>query len=125
MLFTVVHFVINPNYNSYVRILYREGAQQHLNVGAKKVLISAPSKNLEITIVIGVNDKMYDSKKHNIVSNASCTTNCLAPIVKILHDNFKVKRGFMTTIHAYTADQRLVDAPHKDLRRARHAALSI
>ena len=103
----------------------REGAQQHLNAGAKKVLISAPAKNPDITIVIGVNDKMYDSKKHNIVSNASCTTNCLAPIVKILHDNFKVKRGFMTTIHAYTADQRLVDAPHKDLRRARHAALSI
>ena len=103
----------------------REGAQQHLNAGAKKVLISAPAKNPDITIVMGVNDKMYDKKKHNIVSNASCTTNCLAPIVKILHDNFGVKRGFMTTIHAYTADQRLVDAPHKDLRRARHAALSI
>ena len=83
----------------------REGAQQHLNAGAKKVLISAPAKNPDITIVIGVNDKMYDSKKHNIVSNASCTTNCLAPIVKILHDNFKVKRGFMTTIHAYTGDR--------------------
>ena len=103
----------------------REGAQQHLNAGAKKVLISAPAKNPDITIVMGVNEKMYDKNKHHIVSNASCTTNCLAPIVKILHDNFKVKRGFMTTIHAYTADQKLVDAPHKDLRRARHAALSI
>ncbi|MBI2653571.1 type I glyceraldehyde-3-phosphate dehydrogenase [Candidatus Woesearchaeota archaeon] len=103
----------------------REGAQQHLNAGAKKVLISAPAKNPDITIVMGVNEKMYDKNNHHIVSNASCTTNCLAPVVKILHDNFGVKRGFMTTIHAYTADQRLVDAPHKDLRRARHAALSI
>ncbi|MBI2659619.1 type I glyceraldehyde-3-phosphate dehydrogenase [Candidatus Woesearchaeota archaeon] len=103
----------------------REGAQQHLNAGAKKVLISAPAKNPDITIVMGVNDKMYNKKKHHIVSNASCTTNCLAPVVKILHDTFGVKRGFMTTIHAYTADQRLVDAPHKDLRRGRHAALSI
>ena len=103
----------------------REGGQLHLNAGAKKVLISAPAKNPDITIVMGVNDKMYDKNKHHIVSNASCTTNCLAPVVKILHDNFKVKRGFMTTIHAYTADQKLVDAPHKDLRRARSAALSI
>ncbi len=103
----------------------REGAEQHLKAGAKKVLISAPAKNPDITIVMGVNEDMYDKNKHHIISNASCTTNCLAPIVKILHDNFKVKRGFMTTIHAYTADQRLVDAPHKDLRRARHAALSI
>ena len=103
----------------------REAAGQHLKAGAKKVLISAPAKNPDITIVIGVNDKLYDKNKHHIVSNASCTTNCLAPIVKILNDNFGIKRGFMTTIHAYTADQRLVDAPHKDLRRARHAALSI
>ena len=103
----------------------REGGQQHLDAGAKKVLISAPAKNPDITIVMGVNDKMYDKKKHHIVSNASCTTNCLAPVVKILHDNFGVRRGFMTTIHAYTADQKLVDAPHKDLRRARSAALSI
>ena len=103
----------------------REGAQLHLNAGAKKVLISAPAKNPDITIVMGVNEGMYDKNKHNIVSNASCTTNCLAPVVKILHDNFRVKRGFMTTIHAYTADQKLVDAPHKDLRRARHAAVSI
>lgn len=103
----------------------KEEAQQHLNAGAKKVLISAPAKNPDITIVMGVNEKMYDKKKHNIISNASCTTNCLAPIAKILNDNFGIKRGFMTTIHAYTADQKLVDSPHKDLRRARHAALSI
>ena len=103
----------------------REGAEQHLKAGAKKVLISAPAKNPDITIVMGVNEKMYDKSKHHIVSNASCTTNCLAPVVKILNDNFGVKKGFMTTIHAYTADQKLVDTPHKDLRRARHAALSI
>src|SRR3989344_1405685 len=103
----------------------REGAELHLKAGAKKVLISAPAKNPDITIVMGVNEKMYDKNKHHIVSNASCTTNCLAPVVKILHDNFGVKRGFMTTIHAYTADQKLVDAPHKDLRRARHATQSI
>ena len=107
------------------RFTDREGAELHLKAGAKKVLISAPAKNHDITIVMGVNEKMYDKKKHNIISNASCTTNCLAPVVKILHDNFKIKRGFMTTIHAYTADQRLVDAPHTDLRRARHAAVSI
>ncbi len=103
----------------------REGASKHLTAGAKKVLISAPAKNPDITIVKGVNEHLYDKKKHNIVSNASCTTNCLAPMVKVLHDNFKVKRGFMVTAHAYTADQRLVDAPHKDLRRARAAAVSI
>ena len=107
------------------RFTDREGAQQHLNAGARKVLISAPAKNPDITIVMGVNEKAYDKGKHHIVSNASCTTNCLAPVVKILHDNFKIKRGFMTTIHAYTADQKLVDSPHKDLRRARQAALSI
>ena len=103
----------------------RDGAEQHIKGGAKKVLISAPAKNPDITIVMGVNEGMYDRKKHHLVSNASCTTNCLAPVVKILHDNFRIRRGFMTTIHAYTADQKLVDAPHKDLRRARHAALSI
>ena len=107
------------------RFTDKEGAELHLKAGAKKVLISAPAKNPDITIVMGVNEKMYDKDKHNIVSNASCTTNCLAPIVKILHDNFRIKMGFMTTIHAYTADQKLVDAPHKDLRRARHAAVSI
>ncbi|MBI4146412.1 type I glyceraldehyde-3-phosphate dehydrogenase [Candidatus Woesearchaeota archaeon] len=103
----------------------REGASLHLKAGAKKVLISAPAKNPDITIVKGVNENLYDKKKHNIISNASCTTNCLAPIVKVLHDNFGVKHGFMVTAHAYTADQRLVDAPHKDLRRARSAAVSI
>jgi len=107
------------------RFTDREGAMQHLNAGAKKVIISAPAKNPDITIVMGVNDNMYDKNKHNIISNASCTTNCLAPIAKILNDNFGIKRGFMTTIHAYTADQKLVDAPHKDLRRARNAAASI
>ena len=103
----------------------REGAMQHLNAGAKKVIISAPAKNPDITMVMGVNDGLYDKSRHHIISNASCTTNCLAPVAKVLNDNFKIKRGFMTTIHAYTADQKLVDAPHKDLRRARNAAASI
>ena len=107
------------------RFTDREGCENHLKAGAKKVLLSAPGKGMDLTIVIGVNDKMYDPNKHHVVSNASCTTNCLAPVVKVLHDNFKVKRGFMTTVHAYTADQKLVDAPHKDLRRARSAAVSI
>ncbi|MEM3154609.1 MAG: type I glyceraldehyde-3-phosphate dehydrogenase [Candidatus Woesearchaeota archaeon] len=103
----------------------REGAMQHIRAGAKKVLISAPAKNPDITIVKGVNEDKYDKKKHVIISNASCTTNCLAPLVKVLNDNLNVKHGFMVTAHSYTADQRLVDAPHKDLRRARSAAVSI
>ncbi len=103
----------------------REGAEKHLKAGARKVLISAPAKNPDITVVKGVNEHKYDKNAHNIISNASCTTNCLAPIVKVLHDNFGIVHGFMTTAHAYTADQRLVDAPHSDLRRARHAAVSI
>ncbi len=103
----------------------KAGAMQHIKAGAKKVLISAPAKDPDITIVKGVNENSYDKKKHVIISNASCTTNCLAPMVKVLHDNFVVKRGFMVTAHSYTADQRLVDAPHKDLRRARSAAVSI
>lgn len=103
----------------------RDGATKHLTAGAKKVLISAPAKDPDITVVKGVNEHDYDKEKHNIISNASCTTNCLAPIVKVLHDNFGVEKGFMTTTHSYTADQRLVDAPHKDLRRARSAAVSI
>ncbi|VVB81711.1 D-erythrose-4-phosphate dehydrogenase [uncultured archaeon] len=103
----------------------REGASLHLKAGAKKVLISAPAKDPDITIVKGVNENEYDRKKHNIILNASCTPNGLAPMIKVLHDNFGVKRGFMVTAHAYTADQRLVDAPHKDLRRARSAAVSI
>jgi len=103
----------------------RAGAEKHLRAGAKKVIISAPAKGVDITIVKGVNEHLYDKAKHHIISNASCTTNCLAPMVKVLHDNFGVVRGFMNTVHAYTADQRLVDAPHKDLRRARSAAVSI
>jgi len=103
----------------------RDGAMKHIKAGAKKVLISAPAKNPDITLVKGVNEQLYDKSKHNIISNASCTTNGLAPMVKVLNDNFGVVRGYMITAHAYTADQRLVDAPHKDLRRARHAAVSI
>lgn len=103
----------------------REGAAKHLEAGAKKVIISAPAEKPDITVVIGVNHHEYDPKKHNIISNASCTTNCLAPVVKVLDDNFKVHRGFMTTVHAYTNDQRILDFPHRDLRRARAAAVSI
>jgi len=103
----------------------REKAALHLKAGAKKVLISTTGKNSDITIAKGINENMYDKKKHNIISNASCTTNCLAPIVKVLNDNLGVKRGFMVTAHSYTADQNLVDAPHRDLRRARSAAVSI
>ncbi len=99
--------------------------QKHLQAGAKKVLLSAPGKGVDLTIVKGVNEHLYDPVRHHVISNASCTTNCLAPMVKVLHDNFGVKWGFMTTVHAYTADQRLVDAPHKDWRRARHACVSI
>ncbi len=106
--------------------LTRELASKHLEAGAKKVLLSAPGKSPDIkTIVLGVNEKIYDKKKDKIISNASCTTNCLAPLVKILNDNFGIKRGFMTTVHAYTADQNIHDAPHKDLRRARAAASNI
>ena len=103
----------------------REGASKHLQAGAKRVMISAPAKKPDITLVLGVNDKVYDPKQHQIISNASCTTNCLAPMVKVLHENFKVKRGFMTTCHAVTNDQRILDLVHKDLRRARSAILSI
>jgi len=103
----------------------REGASKHLTAGAKKVLISAPAKNPDATIVLGVNDDTYDHKKHNLISNASCTTNCVAPVTKVLHDNFGVERALMMTAHAYTNDQRLTDLVHKDLRRARAAALNI
>jgi len=104
----------------------KEGAWKHIDAGAKKVLITAPGKGEGIkTLVMGVNDKEYDSNKDHIISNASCTTNCLAPIVKVLDDAFGIQKGFMTTTHAYTADQRLVDAPHKDLRRARSAGINI
>ncbi len=104
---------------------HREGASKHLDAGAKKVIISAPARDPDITVVIGVNHHQYDPKKHNIISNASCTTNCLAPTVKVLDDNFKVQGGLMTTVHAYTNDQRILDYPHRDLRRARAAAMSI
>ena len=103
----------------------RDSAGKHLSAGAKKVIISAPAKNEDITIVLGVNEDKYDSSKHHIISNASCTTNCLAPVVKVLHEKFEIERGFMTTIHSYTNDQSLLDFSHKDLRRARAAALSL
>ncbi|MEY2573975.1 MAG: hypothetical protein QOJ87_2188 [Verrucomicrobiota bacterium] len=104
----------------------RDKAELHINkAGAKKVLISAPAKNPDATICMGINDNIYDAAKHTIVSNASCTTNCLAPLAKILHDNFGIEQGFMSTIHSYTNDQRILDFPHEDLRRARAAALSI
>ena len=103
----------------------RENASKHLTAGARKVIISAPAKEPDITIVMGVNANKYDPKQHNIISNASCTTNCLAPVAKVLLENFGIKSGLMTTIHSYTGDQRLLDFPHKDLRRARAAALSM
>jgi glyceraldehyde 3-phosphate dehydrogenase len=103
----------------------RDGASKHFKGGAKKVLISAPAGNPDITIVMGVNDEMYDPTAHNIISNASCTTNCLAPVAKVLLDNFGIVSGMMTTIHSYTGDQRILDFPHKDLRRSRAAALSM
>ncbi len=107
------------------RFTDRDGASKHLQAGAKKVLISAPAKGPDITIVLGVNDDKYDPKNHNILSNASCTTNCVAPVAKVLNDNFGLKAGLMTTAHAYTNDQRILDFVHRDLRRARAAALSI
>ncbi len=103
----------------------REGASKHLEAGAKKVVISAPAKDPDITIVLGVNEQHYDAQNHHIISNASCTTNSLAPPVKVLQDSFGIDQGFMTTIHSYTGDQRILDFPHKDLRRARAAAVSI
>jgi glyceraldehyde 3-phosphate dehydrogenase len=102
-----------------------EDAKKHLKGTVKKVIISAPAKGEDVTIVLGVNERMYDPAKHHIISNASCTTNCLAPAAKVVHDNFKILKGSMTTIHAYTNDQRILDLPHKDLRRARAAALSM
>jgi glyceraldehyde 3-phosphate dehydrogenase len=103
----------------------RPGASKHLQAGAKKVIISAPAKEPDLTIVLGVNDSDYQPANHNIISNASCTTNCLAPVVKVLMDNFGFNKGIMTTIHSYTNDQKILDLPHKDLRRARAAALSM
>ncbi len=103
----------------------REKASGHLSAGAKKVIISAPAKNPDITLCMGVNEKAYNPASHTIISNASCTTNCLAPVAKVLNDSFGIERGFMTTIHSYTNDQRILDLHHKDLRRARAAALSM
>jgi glyceraldehyde 3-phosphate dehydrogenase len=103
----------------------RDDAAKHLIAGARKVVITAPAKGPDITIVLGVNDETYDPQKHQIISNASCTTNCLAPIAKVIHQKFGIKKGWMTTIHSYTNDQQLLDLPHKDLRRARAAALSM
>ncbi|MFB3789599.1 MAG: type I glyceraldehyde-3-phosphate dehydrogenase [bacterium] len=103
----------------------REKAALHLKGSVKKVIISAPATGADLTIVVGVNDAQYDKAKHHVLSNASCTTNCLAPVVKVLHEKFQVKRGQMTTIHSYTNDQRILDFPHKDLRRARAAALNM
>jgi glyceraldehyde 3-phosphate dehydrogenase len=100
-------------------------AKKHIEAGAKKVIISAPATDEDITIVMGVNEKSYDGSKHHVISNASCTTNCLAPMAKVLHENFEIQRGFMTTVHAYTNDQVILDFPHKDLRRARAAATNI
>src|SRR5438128_5400846 len=103
----------------------RDAAAKHLAAGAKKVVITAPAKGPDITVVLGVNDATYDPAKHQIISNASCTTNCLAPLAKVLHQNFGIKKGWMTTIHSYTNDQQLLDLPHKEIRRARAAALSM
>jgi glyceraldehyde 3-phosphate dehydrogenase len=103
----------------------RADAQKHLDAGAKKVIISAPATEPDVTVVLGVNDDTYDPASHAIISNASCTTNCVAPLAKVLHDGFGIERGFMTTIHAYTNDQQILDLPHKDLRRARAAAINL
>jgi len=103
----------------------KESASKHLSAGARKVIISAPAKDPDITLVMGVNSSQYDPRQHHIISNASCTTNCLAPVAKVLLENFGITNGLMTTIHSYTGDQRLLDFPHKDLRRARSAALSM
>jgi len=103
----------------------RDDAAKHLEAGAKKVIISAPAKGPDVTLALGVNDDAYDPEQHEVISNASCTTNCLAPVAKVLHDAIGIESGIMTTIHAYTADQRLQDAPHKDLRRARAAAVNL
>jgi len=103
----------------------RADAEKHLRGSVKKVIITAPAKEEDITVVLGVNERMYDPKQHHVISNASCTTNCLAPVVKVLHERFGIVHGYMTTVHAYTNDQRILDLPHKDLRRARAAAISM
>jgi len=112
-------------FESTGRFTKREDAAKHLAAGAKKVIITAPATNPDVTVVLGVNDGDYDASKHQIISNASCTTNCVAPLAKVLHEAFGITKAWMTTVHAYTNDQNLLDLPHKDLRRARAAALSI
>jgi glyceraldehyde 3-phosphate dehydrogenase len=112
-------------FESTGRFTTRDDAAKHIAGGAKRVVITAPAKKPDVTIVMGVNNEIYDPAKHQVISNASCTTNCLAPIAKVLHESFGLKRGWMTTIHSYTNDQQLLDLPHKDLRRARAAALSM
>jgi glyceraldehyde 3-phosphate dehydrogenase len=112
-------------FESTGRFTSRDDAAKHVTAGAKKVVITAPAKKPDITMVMGVNQDSYDPAKHHVISNASCTTNCLAPIAKVLHESFGIKKGWMTTIHSYTNDQQLLDLPHKDLRRARAAALSM
>jgi glyceraldehyde 3-phosphate dehydrogenase len=107
------------------RFTKRDDAAKHLTAGAKKVIITAPATNPDVTIVLGVNDQAYDKSKHHIISNASCTTNCLAPLAKVIHESFTINKAWMTTVHAYTNDQNLLDLPHKDMRRARAAAMSI
>jgi len=103
----------------------KESASRHIARGARKVIISAPAKNEDITLALGINEKAYDPARHHVISNASCTTNCLAPVAKVLHENWGIERGLMTTIHSYTNDQKILDLPHKDLRRARAAAISM
>jgi glyceraldehyde 3-phosphate dehydrogenase (phosphorylating) len=112
-------------FESTGRFTKREDAAKHLAAGARKVIITAPATDPDVTVVLGVNDEAYDASKHHIISNASCTTNCIAPLAKVLHESFGIKKAWMTTVHAYTNDQNLLDLPHKDLRRARAAALSI
>jgi len=107
------------------RFRTREGAAGHLRAGARKVVVSAPMKDADVTVVLGVNGDSYDPESHHVISNASCTTNCLAPVAKVLHDTFRIRHGLMTTVHAYTNDQRILDLPHEDLRRARAAAMSM
>ena len=112
-------------FESTGRFTKRDDAAKHLAAGARKVVITAPATNPDVTLVLGVNDEAYDASKHHVISNASCTTNCIAPLAKVLHESFGIKKAWMTTVHAYTNDQNLLDLPHKDLRRARAAALSI
>jgi glyceraldehyde 3-phosphate dehydrogenase len=112
-------------FESTGRFTKREDAAKHITAGARKVIITAPATGPDITLVLGVNDHDYDTTKHHIISNASCTTNCLAPLAKVLHESFTIRKAWMTTVHAYTNDQNLLDLPHKDLRRARAAAMSI